>query len=367
MSGRFQAKSKQFLLTIAQDGTSLEAIRTSLEDHMGPLLRFAVISSELHSDGSPHRHLYLQFLEPHRVKKATHFDFLTSSHVNIQKVGKTHSDQVRACRYVMKDKDFVLLNITQAELDLELEMKSARGTKDTPSAQIVNALRAGTTVSDVLKNYPGPGLLNLKKIQEYSNFLATEASRLKSKRFSNMKIKDVAAFTTRPQDRVVLEQVCAWFNENIYADDRPIRTPQLWLWGPPGCGKSSLIAKLQDCMKMYLVPAEDWDCGYADDLDLAVLDEFTGYKTLYWMNRFLDGSCMPLKKKGAAATFIKSKNIPVIVLSNATPQEVYKEASSKGLPALDALAGANGRLLVLQIDTFIRDLEIITEEIIINE
>lgn len=363
MPPSFQCKAKQFLLTIPQDGTPLAAISDALNQELGNKLRFAVISAELHLDGSPHRHLYLQFREVFRLSNATRFDFLTGQHCNIQKVGKTHSDQVRACRYVMKDKEFVLLNITQAELDLELEMKSSGGTKVTPSAEIVNALRAGTTVSTVLKNFPAQGLLNLKKIQDYANFLAGEKLKIKTKRFKEMKIKENRTFLTRPQDVAPLQQVCDWFNQNIFKDDRPIRTPQLWLYGPPGIGKSSLIAQLSECLKLYLVPAEDWDCGYEDDLDLAVLDEFTGYKTLYWMNRFLDGSQMPLKKKGMAATAIKTKNIPVLVLSNNTPQDVYKEAASKGLAALDALAGPNGRVLVIEIGTYIRDLEIIMEEI----
>lgn len=359
---RFQAKSKQFLLTIAQNGTPLEELRSALEVRMGPLLRFAVISSELHSDGSPHRHLYLQFQEVHRVNKSTHFDFLTQDiqHVNIQKVGKTFKDQVKACRYVMKDKEFVLLNITQAELDVELELKSS-GTKDRPIAKIAAALSAGETVSSVSKSFPTETMMHLKKLMEFQNWIRSEQLKTKTLTFVRMQIKDVPEFCTRPQDRAKLEEICAWFNTNIYNRSRPIRSPQLWLWGPPSIGKSTLISHLEKCLKVYHVPAEDWDCGYEKGLDLAILDEFTGYKTLYWMNRFLDGSSMPLKKKGVASNFIKDDNIPVLVMSNSLPQDVYKEAASKGLPALDALAGANGRLLIIEVDTFIRDLEIITE------
>lgn len=58
--------------------------------------------------------------------------------------------------------------------------------------------------------------------------------------------------------------------------------------------------------------------------DLAVIDEFRGSdKPLGWLNLWLQGNPMPLRKKGSQYT--KEQNIPTIILSNYSPREAYSK------------------------------------------
>lgn len=94
-------------------------------------------------------------------------------------------------------------------------------------------------------------------------------------------------------------------------------------------GKTSLTVALRQFFSIYLVPLhEDFNCTYDDDIyDLAVMDEFKGNKTIQWMNNWLDGTPMLLKRKSTSG-FTKLFNIPTIVLSNYPLRECYPNVDS---------------------------------------
>lgn len=74
---------------------------------------------------------------------------------------------------------------------------------------------------------------------------------------------------------------------------------------------------------------EDFYDFYDDDqYDLIVLDEFKGQKTIQHMNRWLDGQKMTIRKKGSQG--LKTKNLPIIIISNYSPQEVYHKVAEHG-------------------------------------
>jgi len=77
------------------------------------------------------------------------------------------------------------------------------------------------------------------------------------------------------------------------------------------------------------------------------MDEFKGQKTLQWMNEFRQGSKMTLRKKGSQ--YLKSKNIPVIILSNYSLSECYPKAANDG-----RLSTLEARLKVVQVEKFIQ-------------
>ncbi len=62
-----------------------------------------------------------------------------------------------------------------------------------------------------------------------------------------------------------------------------------------------------------------------DDYDLVVFDEFKGQKTITWMNTFVQGG--PQKVYRRYNSYNKTKNIPVIVLSNYTIQQCYSKTN----------------------------------------
>lgn len=68
---------------------------------------------------------------------------------------------------------------------------------------------------------------------------------------------------------------------------------------------------------------EDFYDYYDDEtFDLVCLDEFKGQKTMQFLNCFLQGGDMFLKKKGSQ--YHKRKNIPVIILSNWSLDDCYR-------------------------------------------
>lgn len=91
---------------------------------------------------------------------------------------------------------------------------------------------------------------------------------------------------------------------------------------------------------------ECFDDIWSDDqYDLAVMDEFVpkSVRTSSWLNQFSDGQSMMLRTKGGQC--LKKFNVPLIVLSNFSPQEHYAEVQ---------LAAFLARFQVIRLDEPIR-------------
>jgi len=127
--------------------------------------------------------------------------------------------------------------------------------------------------------------------------------------------------------------IANWLNSNLFVS-RALGTPQLWLQGPTGCGKTTLATKLSECARTYAVPDEDFYDDYADsNFDLIVFEEFKHQKTVQWMNKFIDGQVCPLRQKGRQT--VKKRNLPVIVLSNLTLREAYPNVAESIFATID--------------------------------
>lgn len=145
-------------------------------------------------------------------------------------------------------------------------------------------------------------------------------------------------------------EIGQWIDENLHGKPRPIKTPQLYLWGPPSVGKSTLILTLAKFKSVYVAPQDEDFYDHFDEryTDLVVFDEFKGkQKSLQWMNSFLDGSEVSIRKKGLQS--IKTKNLPVLVASNFPPMKAYEQASARGSPAFVAFMT---RLRVVELSTY---------------
>jgi len=114
-----------------------------------------------------------------------------------------------------------------------------------------------------------------------------------------------------------------WVRANMMAP-RHFKQPQLWIWGEPNTRKTSFVHLLMPYFRFYLVPHEEFDDLYDDDLyEAAFLDEYmTNVRTCSWITRFAQGDQMPIRLKGAQKR--KSKNLPLIVCSNFPIQLVFK-------------------------------------------
>lgn len=119
-------------------------------------------------------------------------------------------------------------------------------------------------------------------------------------------------------------------------EPQEIGSPQLYIHGPTGVGKTHLISQLRTYFRVYDVcMTEKWMDNYDDDLyDLVIMEEFTGHaRTLSEMNQFLDGQVVALPRRNKPS-YLKQKNIPVIVLSNLSLEKAYKNCNEEQLAPL---------------------------------
>ena len=80
---------------------------------------------------------------------------------------------------------------------------------------------------------------------------------------------------------------------------RQPRQKQLWLWGPPGIGKTRFLSYLRARLRVYDMPKdEDFYDSYEDGCyDLVVMDEFKSHKKIQFLNAWCDGQPLPLRQK----------------------------------------------------------------------
>lgn len=91
---------------------------------------------------------------------------------------------------------------------------------------------------------------------------------------------------------------------------------------------------------LYLEDYED------DRYDLIIFDEFTGQVPIFILNSLLDGSEVRFNVKGGHV--VKRENLPVIILSNFSPRECYKNVDDLVLSTLES------RLRIVKVESFIQ-------------
>lgn len=284
-----QLRAKRFILTFPQNSTSKETVLERLLLKFPEEVENAIVAQEKHSDGEPHLHCLISFKE-RKCLPMNGFDFLADKHGNYQPV---HSF-VKSVEYVTKDKDYVSHNIDPVAF---LDKKTPK------SEKIAKLCQEGKTLSEIDEEHSGFVLNNKRKIQEYIQF---------------QKEKKQREIPVEPREYIIDE----FFTLKI-GTPLPFRSKQLYLYGEPGIGKTTLIRKLCEKHRGFCIPTNNDFQHYDDDLyDFAFIDEFKGQLTVQFLNQFLDGQRLPLNTKGS--TTIKNKNIPVIILSNHNLCNVYK-------------------------------------------
>jgi len=99
--GAFDMKKKEFFLTYPQSGFLRHDDLWDAYKQTWPMeVKGAIITKELHQDGSPHFHVILTFRESMRIKRADAFD-VWGYHPNIQKMRSPKA----ARAYVLKTQD----------------------------------------------------------------------------------------------------------------------------------------------------------------------------------------------------------------------------------------------------------------------
>lgn len=320
--GDFRMYGMNYILTFPQCDTKKETAVERLEQKWKDDLQGYIVCEEQHKDGTPHLHVFLRFKKRKQFKTCDCFDFITGQHGSYE----VCRSATKSIQYVTKAGNYVAKGV-----DVEKTKKEKIGDK------VAKLIDEGKSLAEVKEEERGYFLVNKRKIEEYQTWVECEKAK-----------KSKLAWVPPPyQDYTdANKQIAEWLCKNIRVT-RPFKAPQLFITGKPNLGKTSLIAWLSKFLSVYPFPMEEefYD-QYSDDYDLVVMDEFKGQKKITFLNEFLQGSTMSIRKKGSQG--IKNKNIPVIILSNLTLETCYKKANEDG--RLDSL---RARLEIVEVDSFI--------------
>lgn len=320
--------AKCWFLTFPRCQSELGEVIQRAKDHFASdpkkglqFLQFIRVAKELHEDGFPHLHLFLEFAKPLSTRKRDYFDFLTDKHGNYQ----TCRSAIGSLKYVSKKGEFEDYGALSGALAKQMSRKRGRG--DDPAGEqdeksgkkgkwalYAEQVVAGSTIEDLLEIDPGFVMMNRRKIDDFVGFMESIRHKV-----VNEKHPGVIKYTG---EHLPTKQVVDWFNRNLLSGPREFKQKQLYIWGPGNMLKTTLITQLSTFFKTYWVPTlQNWYDEYSDNIDLAIIDEFEGQKTIPWMNLFLQGGTTTLEQKGKHVT--KRKNIAVVILSNYSMEMNY--------------------------------------------
>lgn len=202
--------------------------------------------------------------------------------------------------------------------------KATKGVFDAIAA----AIQEGKTLGEINVMKPGFFMQNKAKIEAYKEWWDLSQYKPQKEWKGIQPLGD-------GEDRVGVHQLHKWVVENVKVR-RKWKQKQLYLWGPRDVGKSTFANMLSKRLRAWIVPSEDWECTYENGkYDICIMDEFCGQKTVQWLNTFLQGGLCPLKRKGSSS-FVKEDNPPVVMLSNVSPRDCYKNVVQVRLEALES-------------------------------
>lgn len=332
-------RCKNLFVTYPQNDEKKEDVMKKYLDFYGNDIKFIVVCEENHKDEGKHLHAVIAF-----DRKLYH------KHAVLDGIGGKHGDYqpvrslLSSVKYVAKDGDYCSTGV-DVEKYLECIKKKV-------STRIAVNILSGDSVSQIIEKEPGFALMNLNKIQAFKHFIDMDnAAEIKLnpgdlefvvEQSNNLFNYDIAS-----------ETIKTWLEENLLRavdNPRPLKQKQLYVHGPPNMGKTTLIENLRNAgVRIYMMPAgTEFYCDYSDDAyDLIVLDEFYAQKKIQELNRWLDGSHTPLRRKGLPV-LNKKKNLPFIILSNYKLEDCYSKCNESRLIPLKA------RLEFVEVSQFIK-------------
>jgi hypothetical protein len=264
-----------------------------------------IVAQETHADGEPHLHIAIFLNAVLHTRNPNYWDFICLKHGNYQTM-----KSIKGTLVYLKKQD------TNPLIYGEVPTTSSSDSQVAKSTTVAEMINSGSNLDQVNDHMPGYFMLNKRKIEEYASWCI-----MKKQRESVLPMKLPIRYLGQMNET---KSIIEWLNMNLLTT-RPFKQKQLYLSSPPNYLKTSLILKLALHLRIYHVPLQEdfYDSYSDDDYDLIVIDEFKGQKTVQFLNLFLQGGPMSVKKKGTQS--MKMKNLPVIILSNFIIDEVYKD------------------------------------------
>lgn len=231
-----------------------------------------------------------------------------------------------AMQYLQKEGEMVFDGITKEEAVAWANGPQGKKRRSDEVAQLILGGHSVMSIA-VQPEFCGFALFHLKNMQRYEDTVRFQqaAARTPPRVFCGV------SCVSRSSDWY---PVAVWCNGNLGVASRPFGRPQLWVYGPTKLGKTSLVNMLRSFFRVYDVPMdEDFYDEYDDrNYDIISLDEMKGQKTIQFMNRFVDGSFLSLRKKGCQGK--KESNHPVIVTANYSISDIYHKSAEDRVETL---------------------------------
>jgi len=289
----------------------------------GDGLLWAVVAQEKHQDGELHLHVGIEVKKKLDITNKTDLDCLTGQHGNYQAM----KNMIKTLEYLTKEDEAPLCH----GINIQDVLLASRNHKSGKATLVAQQMMQGKTVKEVAEEHPGFFMMNRKKVEDYATYLETQSMKAKLKEWQ---VPDVNAMELPEGWYPELNRILDWLKDNVRNPNRPPGAKHLYIQGPTEMGKSSLINKLREYLAVYDIPqGEDFYDYYEDDIfDIAILDEFKANKTVQWMNSWLQGFPMTLRKKGCQQ--YKRQNLPTVILSNYSVEESYHKKTYQQLEPL---------------------------------
>jgi len=334
----FRLQSKNLFLTFPQCETPLKQFAETITAFFAEYtIEKGICCREEHEDGNHHLHAAICLRRKYNTRIASCFDNLVQPPKHGNYSGRFKGGIKKAFLYVKKDGNYLPLPYTDPPRFDLLDMVFQMMDKKIKVQNLIDMIEDGKTLDDLDDEEPAYVMRNLKTLEAYYQF-----RRLKQMRRSFAEAQDLKVLV-RPAPGSFGDwnhQIASWLNQNLRTP-RVHRQKQIWIQGPPGCGKTTLVMMLEDAFKLsiYYWPKEEaWMDGYSDGAyDLILLDEYRAQKRITELNSVLSGDPIPLPRRGTHP-IVKRDLLPVMILSNFDPQSAYcKVGPSQLAPLLDRL------------------------------
>ena len=315
------------------------------------------VVQENHEDGTKHLHALVYYISKHRVRNCRYWDLFvqceqcngghgrcaecTVYHGNYmatrnaeawysymckegEPVRKWGSHHVSAGDSLPFDRGTRVRSYEERREDPSTRAGGGRGGGGMKMYEVMQELIAGKHLCDVMMN-PRFTAICVQYGRSLEALVTRREARKASltKYFVKASYKNVGDFQLDDCNNRIVE----WLNANFTKGAvRELRSPALYVVGPPKCGKTHLSEQLKKCVNWFKPNRhEDFYDMYSDkDHEAWFFDEFAGQKTIQFMNELIDGVEMTLRVKGGQR--MKTKNVPVFIFTNKYLDELYKEA-----------------------------------------
>lgn len=320
---QYKFRAKHLYATFPQCGDATkESALAAIVDRYD--CEWVLVAHELHASGEPHLHCVVRFKDYFQTHDPHEFDHITGKHGNYQ----SPRSLKKVLAYCYKDGDIATHGDVPSPEDC-----GPKGSSLSLSARVAIAIRKGTPLREIRDSdeFCGFYLTNKRHCESLETEMQIERYKGSLKPFPGLPILWCAGAleALAPCQRRLND----WLEKNLQSD-REFKQKQLYLWGPPGIGKTTLALELAEYFMIYYPPMdEDFYDSYADETtDLVILDEFKAQKRITFLNQFLQGAPMTLRRKGSQV--MKRKNVPVMIFSNFSLEQCYTHAPQVAIDAL---------------------------------